>query len=250
MLVENVDTTPPAGNPSRGKILFADDDPQVCGGLGKCLIRAGFECDFADTGAKAVELLRAKEYDVLLSDINMPGNCGLELVENIPAIADGLPVILLTGNPTMETATRSVRLRVMAYLTKPPDIEELCRLVASAVAERRHFLLLKDSRRRLQDWDREIERLQKMLQQAPAADRQAPMRSYLRLTLRHLVVSLVELENLLTYEDGQLDTNRALEKQALLNALRKTVGVLQKTKDHFKSKDLGELRKELEGLLG
>ena len=250
MLVENVDTTPPAGNPSRGKILFADDDPQVCGGLGKCLIRAGFECDFADTGAKAVELLRAREYDVLLSDINMPGNCGLELIESIPAIADGLPVILLTGNPTMETATRSVRLRVMAYLTKPPDIEELCRLVASAVAERRHFLLLKDSRRRLQDWDREIERLQKMLQQAPAADRQAPMRGYLRLTLRHLVVSLIELENLLIHEGEQLDTDRALEKQALLNALRKTVGVLQKTKDHFKSKDLGELRKELEGLLG
>ena len=89
-----------------------------------------------------------------------------------------------------------------------------------------------------------------MLQQAPAADRQAPVQSYLRLTLRHLVVSLIELENLLIHESKQLDTDRVLEKQALLNALQKTVGVLQKTKDHFKSKDLGELRKELEGLLG
>ena len=245
-----IDVQPPAGNPSRGKILFADDDPQVCGGVGNCLVRAGFDCDFADTATKAVELLRAKEYDVLLSDINMPGNCGLELIESIPAIAEGLPVILLTGNPTLETAARSVRLRVTAYLTKPPDIEELCRLVAAGVAERHHFLLLKDSRQRLQEWDREIERLQKMLQQAPAADRQAPMQSYLRLTLRHLVVSLVELENLLIHEGAKLDMDRALEKQTLVNALRKTVGVLQKTKDHFKSKDLGELRKELEGLLG
>jgi len=250
MSTEEIEVAPAAEKPSRGRILFAEDDPQVSGGVGQCLIRAGFDCDIADTAAKAVELLRAGEYDVLLSDINMPGNCGLELIESIPAIAEGLPVILLTGNPTLETATRSVRLRVMAYLTKPPDIEELCRLVASAVAERRQFLMLKDSRRRLHDWDREIERLQKMLQQAPAADRQAPMQSYLRLTLRNLVVGLVELENLLVHEGGQLDTDRALEKQALLNALRKTVGVLQKTRDHFKSKDLGELRKELEGLLG
>ena len=247
---EDIYVKPPAGKPSRGKILFADDDPQVSGSIGQCLIRAGFDCDFADTAAKAVELLRAGEYDVLLSDINMPGNSGLELIENIPTIADGLPVILLTGKPTLETAARSVRLRVTAYLTKPPDIEELCRLVAASVAERRQFLMLKESRRRLQDWDREIERLQKLLQQPSAADRQAPMRSYLRLTLRHLVVGLIELENLLIHEGGQLDADRVIEKQALLNALRKTVGVLQKTRDHFKSKDLGELRKELEGLLG
>jgi YesN/AraC family two-component response regulator len=157
---------------------------------------------------------------------------------------------LLTGDPTVATASRSVRLRVTAYLTKPPDIEELCRLLASAVAERRSLRVLKDSRQRLHDWDREIERLQKLLQQTPAPDRQASMQSYLRLTLRHLVVSLIELENLLIQEGEQLGTNRALEKQELLNALRKTVGVLQKTKDHFKSKELGDLRKDLQTLLG
>jgi hypothetical protein len=64
------------------------------------------------------------------------------------------------------------------------------------------------------------------------------------------VVSLIELENLLIQEGEQLGTNRALEKQELLNALRKTVGVLQKTKDHFKSKELGDLRKDLQTLLG
>jgi hypothetical protein len=63
-------------------------------------------------------------------------------------------------------------------------------------------------------------------------------------------VSLIELENLLIQEGEQLGTNRALEKQELLNALRKTVGVLQKTKDHFKSKELGDLRKDLQTLLG
>ena len=71
MPAENIAMTPPEGKPSRGKILFTDDDPQVRGGVGGCLARAGFNCDFADTAAKAVELLRTKEYDVLLSDINI-----------------------------------------------------------------------------------------------------------------------------------------------------------------------------------
>jgi DNA-binding response OmpR family regulator len=249
---EMKETGSPAGTASEpaGRILFADDDEPMRSSLGKCLMRMGFECDFASSGDQVIELLRSKEYDVLLSDINMPGNAGLELLESIPAVTEGLPVILLTGEPTVATASRSVRLRVMAYLTKPPDLEELCGLLRVAVEECRDTRLLKDSRRRIQDWDREIERLQVLLRQAPAADRQATMQSYVRLTLRNLVVGLIELEHLMIHDGERLGTDVAVEKQALLNSLRKTIGVLQKTKDHFKSKELGELRKELENLLG
>jgi ActR/RegA family two-component response regulator len=235
---------------SRGNILFADDDQHFRGSMVKCLTRIGFVCEVAGSAKEAVELLRTKVFDVLLSDINMPGNSDLELVENLPPSAEGLPVILLTGDPSVVTATRSVRLRVMAYLTKPPDIEDLCRLLDSAVAERRNFRVLKDSRQRLQDWDKEIARLQQLLTQPADSERRATMQSYLRLTLRHLVVSLIELENLLTHDGDRLGTDQALEKQELVNALRKTVGVLEKTKGHFKSKELGELRKDLETLLG
>jgi hypothetical protein len=138
----------------------------------------------------------------------------------------------------------------MAYLAKPPDLDELCRLLDLAVAERRNLRLLKDNRRRLHDWDGEIERLQRLLQQSPASGRQPAMQSYVRLTLRHLIVGLVDLEHLLIHEGENLGTDAAVEKQELLNAVRKTVGVLEKTKDHFKSKELGELRKELTALLG
>jgi len=63
-------TNPPDTN--SGRILFADDDEQFRLGLGKRLQRAGFECDFAGSADEAVALLQSKEYDVLLSDINMP----------------------------------------------------------------------------------------------------------------------------------------------------------------------------------
>lgn len=117
------------------------------------------------------------------------------------------------------------------------------------MAERRNVRVLNDSRQRLQDWDREIERIQLLLQQSTASDRQATMQSYLRLTLRHLAVGLIELEHLLIQDGERLGTDQVVEKQDLLNAVRKTVGILQQTKDHFKSKELGELRKELETLI-
>jgi DNA-binding response OmpR family regulator len=248
--MQKMDAVAHPGTSGRGKLLFADDDEQVRGGIGKNLTRAGFQCDFAASGAAAAELLRSKEYDVLLSDINMPGNFGLELIEHLPAGLEGLPVILLTGSPTVETAARSVRLRVMAYLTKPPNLDELFRLLDMAVAERRNWRVLNDSRQQLQNWDRELERIQRLLQQSTDADRQTAMQSYLRLTLRQLVVGLIELEHLLIHDGERLGTDQAVERQELLSAVRKTVGVLQKTKDHFKSKELGELRKELETLLG
>lgn len=240
--VENTDTT-------GGRILFADDDEPFRLGLGKRLIKAGFECAFAGCASEAADLLKAGNYDVFLSDINMPGNAGLELIETVPAIRDGLPIILLTGNPTVETAMKSVNLRVTAYLTKPPDFDELCTLIRSAVVDGRDVRVLKDSRLRLQDWDKEIEHIQKLILQATGSGREAVMQSYLRLALRNLVVGLVELEYLLVQEGQRLGTDVVLQKQELLGAVHKTIRTLEKTRDHFKSKELGELRKELENLV-
>ena len=234
---------------SAGRVLFADDDEQFRLGLGKRLIKAGFDCAFASCASEAADLLKAGNYDVLLSDINMPGNAGLELIETIPVIRDGLPIILLTGNPTVETAMKSVSLRVTAYLTKPPDFEELCGLIRSAVADGRDVRVLRDSRLRLQNWDKEIEHIQRLILQATGSGRQAVMQSYLRLALRNLVVGLVELEYLLVQDGERLGTDVVLEKQELLSAVHKTIRTLEKTRDHFKSKELGELRKELENLI-
>ena len=242
-------STPEKTDDIAGRILFADDDEQFRLGLGKRLIKAGFACDFAGSASEAVDMLKKNSYDVLLADINMPGNVGLELIESIPAIREGLPIILLTGNPTVETAMRSVTLRVTAYLTKPPDFDALCKLLNAAVADAQDLRVIKDSRQRLQTWDQEIEHIQKLVSQVPGPGRQAAMQSYLRLALRNLVVGLVELEYLLINDGQRLGTDQALEKQELLNAVHKTIRTLQKTRDHFKSKELGELRKELENLV-
>ena len=191
-----MNATAPIGTVSRGRILFADDDAEIRNQLGKYLCKMGYECDFAASADEAAECLRTRSHDVLLSDVNMPGNRELELIANAPAIVAGLPVILLTGNPTVETAVRSVNLWVVAYLTKPPDFKELCGLLDAAVAGRRELSILNDSRQRLQNWEQEIGRIQRVLEHSAPTDRQAAMQSYVRLTLRNLVVGLIDLEHL------------------------------------------------------
>src|SRR5215469_13014046 len=134
--------TPEKTEDIAGRILFADDDEQFRLGLGKRLIKAGFGCDFAGSASEAADLLKKNVYDVLLSDINMPGNVGLELIESIPAIREGMPIVLLTGNPTVETAMRSVNLRVTAYLTKPPDFDALFSLLRATIADAQDLRVL------------------------------------------------------------------------------------------------------------
>lgn len=250
-LAEAKATRNPAHSPSTplGRVLFADDDDMFRISLGERLKRAGFICDFAASADEAAVMLQTNSYDVLLSDINMPGNSSLEFIKNIPALVEGLPIVLLTGSPSVETAVRSVQMRVVAYLVKPPDFTELCNTLTSAIVEHRNLRILNAGRTRLQDWDREIARLQTLLQQPATADRPTAMRNYLRLTLRNLVLGLVELETLFLRDDISLGANGVVERQNLLNAVRQTIGVLQRTKDHFKSKELAELRKDLEALV-
>ena len=238
-----MEATPPE---TRGRVLFADDDRAAREGLVAMLRRYGFACDGATTAADSVEKLRASEYDALISDIHMPGNAGLELIESIPQIAAGLPVILLTGRPSVETAARSVRLAVAAYLTKPPDFDELCRLLDEAVATYRGFRSMRAGRARLREWDQELARVEAALTRTAGQSAGGPLGSYLRVSLRQVILMLADLERAShTLEKS----GGSLEKMDHVAALRRTVEVLERTKQNFKSKDLADLRRELEQLL-
>jgi DNA-binding NtrC family response regulator len=107
---------------TRGALLIADDEEFIRHGLAELLRRDGFTSVVADSGADALAKLRVETFDALISDIHMPGNASLEMIKEVRSIAPALPVVLLTGRPTVETAARSVRLPVTAYLTKPPNM--------------------------------------------------------------------------------------------------------------------------------
>jgi CheY-like chemotaxis protein len=228
---------------ARGTVLIADDEPQVRVPLAALLGRAGFTCVQAASGDEALQLLRTQPVDAVVLDIHMPGNSELETAERLRAIVPGLPVVLLTGRPSVQTAAKAVRLPITAYLTKPPVVEELTGILDEAIAAFRRFSTIHGSRERIRSWDLELEKLESQLQRTGDPDN-AALPSYLQLTLRQVILMLSDLERAATIAgaSAQTETERAA-------ALLDTVRVLERTKQNFKSRELADLRKRLQALI-
>lgn len=241
--------TPTTEPPPRGQLLFADDDPLVRDGVAELLRRRGFACTCVGSGAEALAQLQQTEFDALIADIHMPGNAGLELIAAVPQVTAGLPVVLLTGRPTVETAAKSVRLAATAYLTKPPNLTELGLILDQAIANYRTFRTMRAGRARLKAWEQELAAIEQSVRVAPQEVSGGPMASYLRLTLRQVMLMLADLEHATAALEKSSAASIPLEHVDHVAALRRTVEVLERTKQNFKSKDLADLRKQLEQLL-
>ena len=121
---------PSAEGPKR--ILVADDDAAVARGIGRVLTAAGYEVTIVCDGAAAVEALTHDSFSVILSDIHMPGMSGVELLSVVRAYDLDVPVVLMTGDPKVETAMKAVELGALNYLLKPMSPDELRDAVGKA----------------------------------------------------------------------------------------------------------------------
>ena len=237
-----------------GRILIADDDPAALHTTAELLRREGFECACARDASTAAELLRGNGYDLLISDIQMPGNRELEFIHAVPSLAKGLPVILMTGYPSMETAIRSVQLPVMAYLVKPPDFDELLAHVRSSIESSRMYRVVHSMHERVRAWQDDLEKMEACMGPSAPAAASVSVSTFLDLTLRNIVGSLSDLRGLTEVIAQQEGTQAACHllgcprPAALLDGLKEAIGVLEKTKSSFKSKELGLLRRKLEDL--
>ena len=108
-----------------GNILIADDDETFLQSTADLLRREEYVCGCVSDAGAVIEVLRLARYDLLITDINMPGNTGLELIKNLPKNAEGMPVILVTGNPLIDTEIQSLQPPVVACMRKPLDFDKL-----------------------------------------------------------------------------------------------------------------------------
>ena len=115
------------------KILIADDNKTFLLTTADLLRQEGYECYYAPDAMTVIETLKSVKFDLLISDINMPGNNELELIKKLPEIAEGLPVILITGGQFSDTQIQSLKPPVTACLNKPLDLEELLMHIRSSV---------------------------------------------------------------------------------------------------------------------
>lgn len=120
---------PPATPSSGARILFVDDDAFTRRIINAALTNRGFQTRLADSGVAALAILRTEPIDIVLTDQQMPGLSGLDLMRKMRDEGFNTPVILLTGVGSVEMAVSAVRSGAVHYLTKPVDPHDLQQLI-------------------------------------------------------------------------------------------------------------------------
>ena len=234
-----------------GRILLADDEKTFLNATADLLRAEGYECVTVPDGDAALSAATAEQFDLLIADIEMPGNGDLQLVRQVADRSGGLPVIILTGFPSVRSAVACIDLPVVGYLTKPVAFSQLFERVQRAVQRFRSFQAMRRTEDRLRSWRDEFQHISKT-NPAPGG---VPVDLFLTLTLRNVMGSLTDLEQL-----SRALTNQGVDQHPcqLMNcprgsqfqqAVKETIEVLEETKGSFKSKALGDLRRKLELLL-
>jgi len=125
---------PPNG---QGRVLVVDDDDGVRRTMARVLRVAGYDVEAAENGAVALSLLGGSRFDVVVSDISMPGMDGIRLLREIRGRDAHVQVMLMTGAPSLDSAVSALDFGACKYLRKPLDITVLADAVKRAVSSSR-----------------------------------------------------------------------------------------------------------------
>ena len=126
------------------RILIADDEPLFLRTTAELLRKAGYECACVADGGAALQALEQEPFDLVLSDLNMPGNLKLELLQQGRSKWPETPLIVITGAPSLPSAIESVRFGIADYLLKPVKYTDLLSSVQRALAVRARHPLTKN----------------------------------------------------------------------------------------------------------
>ncbi len=118
---------------SRGVVLLVDDEPTITRGYARSLTAAGYTVEVANDGLQATARFRERAFDVIISDISMPGMSGLQLLRAVREQDLDVPVIIMTGLPAVQSAVEAMEYGALRYLIKPIDPTQLEEVVARAV---------------------------------------------------------------------------------------------------------------------
>ena len=125
------------------KILVIDDEGLVTASLKQLLKKSGYDVDVAHNGNAAMEKIRESDFDLIISDIRMPGINGVEVVKQIrrylqQAGKPAVPEVLITGYANKENLEEAQRLKVADYIYKPFNIKEFLEIVKKNLDQGSH----------------------------------------------------------------------------------------------------------------
>jgi DNA-binding NtrC family response regulator len=117
----------------KAHLLLVDDDPNTLASLSRAFRLAGHEATVCDNAARAVELLRTETFDLILTDVVMPGRNGLELLEDLKKAGVKTPIVLISGQANIEMAVKATKLGALDFLEKPLSTDKLLVTVENAL---------------------------------------------------------------------------------------------------------------------
>ena len=114
-------------------LLIVDDDHNTLASLSRAFRLAGYEATVAESAARALELLQVQTFDLIFSDVVMPLKDGLTLLAEIRSLGLNTPVVMMSGQGTLEMAVRATKLGAYDFLEKPLSLERTLLVLKNAV---------------------------------------------------------------------------------------------------------------------
>jgi DNA-binding NtrC family response regulator len=241
------------------RILIADDEETFRLSTATLLRQKGYVCDCAQDSEEATRLLQ-ESYDLLIADIRMPGNSELELLQTVHEGMPELPVVVLTGYPSLPTAIESLRLSISDYLIKPVGLPELQQAITRALEKGRLLRAGREASVETAQLIAALDHIEQTMTTRGGGDKQPLIawgaKRYVEQAVAHIArLSLAVGQVVGGLDEGgeqSADVCRVMRCSRLAvyeQVLERTVEVLARTKNAFKSKELGELRKHVEDTL-
>jgi two-component system nitrogen regulation response regulator NtrX len=119
--------------PLKAHILIIDDDANTLASLSRAFRLAGHEATVCDNAARALELAKSELFDLILSDVVMPGRDGIALLEDFKNLGVSSPTVMMSGQATIEMAVRATRLGAVDFIEKPISTEKLLLTIENAL---------------------------------------------------------------------------------------------------------------------
>jgi len=123
--------------PQKANLLIVDDEPNTLASLSRAFRLAGHEATVCDNAVKALELAKTQNFDLIFSDVVMPGKDGLSFLEDLKSQGIAVPVVMMSGQAHIEMAVRATRLGALDFLEKPVSTEKLLLTIENALKLRR-----------------------------------------------------------------------------------------------------------------
>ncbi|MGI6456803.1 MAG: sigma-54-dependent transcriptional regulator [bacterium] len=149
-----MESTPEEKQSREVHILIVDDDERMAKTIARALQAQGYTCQIALSGDQGLNYVHDQHFDLILTDLVMPGFDGVTFVRSVKAIDPNIPIIMITGHGTIDTAVESMKAGAFHYLTKPIRLQELQVYVNKALDSREMLVEVQELKDRLKNFDR------------------------------------------------------------------------------------------------